>query len=140
MNKLWIVPLISLILIIALGVSVQTGIESNTAETSKAITISNATSTIKLDYGYYTGSLLATFLSTKDMSANVVVDFYDESGAKISDATSYALTEGDVKANQKYKIDAPYYSAQKPVKAVINVYDDLGSSNLVYSKEVPLNT
>lgn len=136
MNKLWFVPIISLILIICIGVAVQLTVDSNAEEASKAITIDNITNSIVLDYGYYTGELNAKFVSTKSMSANVVVEFYDESGSKISDADSYALTEANVEPNQKYTIKATYFNSQKPSKAIIKVYDDLGTSNLIYSKEV----
>lgn len=139
MNKLWFVPIISLILIIGIGLTVQSGVDSSAEEASKAITISDINNDIVLDYGYYTGELTAKFVSTKSMSANVVVEFYDDSGSKIGDADSYALTESSVEPNQKYTIKATYFNSQKPSKAIIKIYDDLGSSNLVYSKEVNLN-
>lgn len=139
MNKLWFVPIISLILIIIVGVGVQSGVDSSVEESSKAITISDVTNNIELSYGYYSGELTAKFVSTKSMSANVVVEFYDESGSKIADSDSYALTENDVQPNQKYTITANYYSSQKPASANIKVYNDLGSSNLIYSKEVNLS-
>jgi hypothetical protein len=138
MNKLWFVPIVSLILLMIVGAGMESGIESNTEENSKAITINDISNTISNSYGYYTGDLLATLSSSKAMDyIQVEVDYYDESGVKI-DSSPFAFNENNIVPNHKYKIKAYYHSEEKPSKAEIKVYSDLSSSNLLYSKNVTL--
>lgn len=139
MNKLWFVPLISILVLVIAGFLAQTSYDSGVSEVEKSISISDVSSDIALEYGYYTGKLKGTLVSSIDTNhLHVVVEFYDESGAKINNADSYSFNQDDVVAGQRYKIDAFYMSEIKPSKAIINVYNEYGSNDPVTIQEVQL--
>lgn len=140
-NKIfWIIPAIALILIILSGVIGDASYNNDLHEKANAIDISNISSDLKVSYGYYSGGVQGTLSSQKDIQ-NVQIKgvWYGEDGSQI-DQTYDTNTFTDIKANQKYQLNIPYYkeSNYKPVKVEIQIFENFGETPL-FTKTVNFN-
>lgn len=140
-NKIyWIIPAIALILIILSGVIGDASYNNDLHEKANAIDISNISSDLKVSYGYYSGGVQGTLVSQKDIQ-NVQIKgvWYGEDGSQI-DQTYDTNTFTDIKANQKYQLNIPYYkeSNYKPVKVEIQIFENFGETPL-FTKTVNFN-
>jgi len=121
MNKLWFISVFSILTLIFIGVIGHTAYNLDIANSkTNSINVTDISSTIKSYDEYYTGSILGTFKTSKEFNqVSIEIDFYDDSGMKIS---SNALTEDKIVSGQNYDFDASYSEKTKPIKAVIHVY------------------
>ena len=136
----WTVPVVTIFIIILVAFMGTLSYESDMQAKSEAITIDNLTSDLKVSYGYYTGGVQGNLVSTRDIdSVQVKGVWYSESGAQI-DQTYDSNILNDIKANQNYKINVPYYreSSDRPAKVEIQVYESFDKTPL-YSKNVTFN-
>jgi hypothetical protein len=137
-NKLWAIPIISLLLLIIVGFTIQGNVDSGIDNNKKAITLSDVKSSIEENYGYYTGSVTGVLTSTKEFTGlHVEIEYYDFNNNKI-DTQSSALTQNNVIAKQGYKIDGSYWNKEQPSKAIIKVYDNTFGGNVIHSQELAL--
>ena len=140
-NKiLWLIPVASIIIIILVGVIGGLSYENDMTAKAQSIEITNISSDLKVSYGYYTGGIQGTLKSQRDLdNVQVKAVWYSESGAQL-DETYDTGSITDVKANQTYKLNMPYYktSDDKPAKAEIRVYESFGQE-LLYSHNVTFN-
>lgn len=137
---LWAIPIITIALILLVGVLGDASYQNDLQNKANAIDITDISSDLKVSYGYYTGGVQGTLTSERDIE-NVQVKgvWYAEDGSQI-DQTYDSNIMTDVKANQKYQLNIPYYkeSSFKPVKVVIEVYENYDNTPL-YSKTVNFN-
>lgn len=136
MNKFWLIPLLSVILLVSVGIVGQSSYNIDISSSRKAINITDVTVDISESYDYYSGDVSGVISSTKDfnyLSGEII--FYDESGAKISNANAYILTGESISTDEKIKFTAPYFSSSKPVKAIVEIKDNMGSDP-IYELEI----
>lgn len=122
MNKLWLIPIISIIIIIGAAVAAQGSINLGVSQSKQALTVTNLNTSINesayTDYKTITitGDLTST-QSFKYLQASV--KWFDSSGAIIkTDSIGWTVT--DVQQNQVYKFKINYFDKTKPAKAQID--------------------
>lgn len=133
-KKMWLIPIavvivLALILMVAMSV-----IGTNNAN---SITISDVSSNIVNDYGYYNGDIQGD-ISTDAYFADleVKVNFLDVDGRILSE--NYALSQSSPEAGQVYHFSTSYFDEIKPVTAEILVYDDILAEEPIYTENVTL--
>jgi hypothetical protein len=139
-NIYWIIPVITLILIVLSGVMGDASYNNDLQEKANGIDITNISSDLKVSYGYYTGGVQGTLSSQRDIqSVQIKGVWYGEDGSQI-DQTYDTNTFTDIKANQKYQLNIPYYkeSNNKPVKVEIQIFENFDDTPL-YTKTVNFN-
>lgn len=137
---LWAIPIVTVILIIMAGVLGDASYQNDLQNKADSIDITDVSSDLQVSYGYYTGGVQGTLISQRDIE-NVQVKgvWFAEDGSQL-DQTYDSNIITDIKANQKYQLNIPYYkeSSYKPVKVVIEVYENFDSTPL-YQKTVNFN-
>jgi hypothetical protein len=137
---LWIIPIVTILLILSAGLLGDINYQNDLQNKANSIQITNVTSDLKVDYGYYSGGVQATLVSERDIK-NVQIKgvWYAEDGSQI-DQTYDSNILNDLTANQKYQLNIPYYkeSNYKPVKMVIEVYENIDDTPL-YTKTINFN-
>ena len=137
---LWAIPILTIALIILAGVLGNASFQNDLQNKADSIEITNVTSDLKVEYGYYTGGVQGTLTSQRDID-NVQIKgvWYAQDGSQI-DQTYDSNIISNIKANQKYQLNIPYYkeSSNNPTKVVIEVYDNFGNKPL-YQKTVNFN-
>lgn len=139
-TMLWAIPAVSLIIIILVGVLGGLSYQNDMQNKANGIQINDISSDLKVSYGYYTGGIQGTLTTERDIeSAQVKGVWYSADGSQI-DQTYDSNILSDLKSNQKYQIDIPYYkeSSYKPAKVEIEVYESFNDEPL-YTKTVNLN-
>lgn len=134
------IPVLTFIIIILVGVFGSLSYANDMQNKGQGIEITELSTDLKTSYGYYTGGIQATLTSKRDIeNAQVKGVWYASDGTQI-DQTYDTNMIGDIKADQKYKINIPYYkeSNNRPAKVVIEVYESYGSSP-IYNMTVNLN-
>lgn len=122
-----IIPIISVILIIA-TFAVGFAIESQELSNDKnSIDITNIKSNIEKDQwlDFYTGNISGILKSNKSFdSVNGVVEYYDGNGALI--VSNYMMNPTKIVEGQTYKISEQFYGADntKPTSAIIRIYNN----------------
>lgn len=137
---LWAIPILTIVMILLAGVLGDVSYQNDIQNKADSIQITDVTSDLKVDYGYYTGGVQGTLTSKRDID-NVQIKgvWFGEDGSQI-DQTYDSNILSDIKANQKYQLNIPYYkeSSYKPTKVVIEVYENFGN-NPLYQKTVNFN-
>lgn len=139
-KKLWIIPVVSLIVIILVGVGGQLSYNNDLNSKAEGIELTNISSDLEVSYGYYSGGVQATLTSKRDIdSVQLKAIWYSADGTQI-DETYDSNSFSSIKANQAYRLDFPYFesSDKKPAKAEIRVYDSF-DDNVLYSHNVTFN-
>ena len=136
----WIIPTVSVIIIILVGVLGGLSYANDMQAKSDGIELTNLSSDIKVEYGYYTGGVQGILKSQRDLD-NVQIKglWYSESGAQIDETYDSSLIS-DIKANHEYNINIPYYkpSNDKPKHVEIQVYESFDDKP-IYSKNITFN-
>lgn len=136
----WAIPIVTIILIILAGALGDASYQNDLQNKADSIDITDITSDLKVSYGYYSGGVQGTLISQRDIE-NVQIKgvWFAEDGSQI-DQTYDSNIISDIKANQKYQLNIPYYkeSTYKPVKVVIEVYENFDEKPL-YQKTVNFN-
>lgn len=139
-NKtLWIIPVVSIIILLFVGIFGGLSYDNDMNSKSQSIEITNITSDLKVSYGYYTGGVQGDLKAQRDLgNVQVKARWYSDSGAQL-DETYDSNVISDIKANQTYKLNFPYFksSDNKPSKAEIIVYQS--SDKILYSHNVTFN-
>jgi len=131
-SLLWAVPIISIILIISVGIIGGLSYQHDLQEKSNGIEITNISSDLKVQYGYYSGGVHGILTSQRDInSVQIKGVWYAEDGSQI-DQTYDTNILNDIKPGQKYQLNIPYYktSDKKPVKVVIELYESFDKTPL----------
>ena len=140
-NKiLWLIPVASIIIIILVGVIGGLSYENDMNAKAQSIEITNISSDLKESYGYYTGGVQGTLKSQRDLdNVQIKAVWYSDNGAQL-DQTYDTNSFTDIKANQTYKLNLPYYksSDNKPAKVEIQVYESF-DDKVLYSHNVTFN-
>ena len=136
----WIIPTVSVIIIILVGVLGGLSYANDMQAKSDGIELTNLSSDIKVEYGYYTGGVQGILKSQRNLD-NVQIKglWYSESGAQIDETYDSSLIS-DIKANHEYNINIPYYkpSNDKPKHVEIQVYESFDDKP-IYSKNITFN-
>lgn len=137
---LWAIPILTVILILMAGVLGDASYQSDLQNKADSIEITNVSSDLKVEYGYYSGGVQGTLISQRDID-NVQVKgvWFAADGSQI-DQTYDSSIISDIKANQRYQLNIPYYkeSSSQPAKVVIEVYENFDNKPL-YQKTVNFN-
>ena len=136
----WAVVIISAVLIILSGVIGDASYNNNLQEKANVIHITNVSSDLKVSYGTYTGGVQGTLTSEKDLeSVQVKGVWFAADGTQITETYDSGILN-DVKANQKYQLNIPYYedSSKKPAKVEIRVSESF-SSNPIFTQTINFN-
>ncbi len=137
---LYAIPIITVILIILVGVLGDMSYQNDMQSKAQGIELTNVSSDLKVDYGYYTGGVQGTIFTAKDLN-NVQIKgiWYSADGSQL-DQTYDSNIITDMKAGQKYQINIPYYksSTEVPVKVEIQLYEDLDDEP-IFTKTVNFN-
>ena len=138
MNNLWFAPIISIILLVLVAVAGQSVYNNYISASSEAINVTNISNNIVVDHGYYTGEITGILTISEDFDyLTAKIDFYDSSGAKM-DNTAYVITQNKAKSGETFNIKGFYMSKENPAKAILTVYNELGSADPIYTLEMKL--
>ena len=138
MDNLWFAPIISIVLLFLTAFAGQTIYDMDRVSGVDAIKVTNLSSNIDLDYGYYSGEISGLLKVTNDFDhLTVKVDFYDSRGAKMN-AAAYVISENNVKKDSTFNIKAFYSGKEKPAKAILTAYKELRPSHPIYTMEIKL--
>lgn len=135
----WLVPIVSIIILLLVGVIVGITYENDMESKMDAIEITQLSTDIKRNYTNYTGGVHGEITSQRDFS-NIQVKgkWYASNGTLINESTDNNITS--IKKDQKYQLNLPYNqpTTSKPKKVEIEVYDT-NESLLLYSKNITFN-
>lgn len=138
MNNLWFAPIISVILLVLVAVAGQSIYNGYMSSSAEAINVNNISSSIALDYGYYTGEITGILTIKEDFDyLNAKIDFYDSSGAKMDNA-AYVITQNNAKSGDTFNIKGFYSNKENPAKAILTVYNEFASNEPIYTLEMKL--
>lgn len=135
----WIIPLISVILLLLVGVMGSLTYENDMQSKLDAIEVTQLSSDIKRNNTNYTGGVHGVLTSQRDFT-NVQVKgkWYDSNGTIINETVDNNITK--ISKDQKYQMNVQYNqpTTKKPKKVEIEVYDTK-ESMLLYSKNITFN-
>lgn len=138
---LYAIPVITIILIILVGVLGDMSYQNDMQSKADGIELTNVSSDLKVNFGYYTGGVQGTLTSQKDLNhVQVKGSWYSADGSQLEQTYDSNLVVSDMKAGQKYQINIPYTkpSSDVPAKVVIELYEDAGNKP-IFNKTVNFN-
>ncbi len=136
----YIIPIMTIILIILVGVLGDMSYQNDLQNKADSIQLTNVSSDLKVNYGYYSGGVQGTLSSERDIEhVQIKGVWYSADGSQL-DQTYDSNIMTDMKAGQKYQLNIPYYkeSTNVPAKVEIQVYDNIGG-NPLFTKTVNFN-
>ena len=135
----WIIPLISVILLLLVGVVGGLIYDNDMESKLDAIEITNLSSDIKKSYRNYTGGVHGEISSQRDFdNIQVKGKWYSANGTLIDENNDSNITS--IKQNQKIQFNLPYNkpATDKPAKIEMEVYEP-NDNMVLYSKNVTFN-
>lgn len=135
----WIIPLISVILLLLVGVIGGLMYDNDMESKLDAIEMTNLSSDIKKSYYNYTGGVHGEISSQRDFDKiQVKGKWYSANGTLIDENYDSNIT--NIKQNQKIQFNLPYNkpTTVKPAKIEIEVYEP-NDKMVLYSKNVTFN-
>ncbi|MBE6486005.1 MAG: hypothetical protein E7Z85_04090 [Methanosphaera stadtmanae] len=135
----WIIPLITIILLLLVGVVGGLIYDNDLESKMDAIEISNLSSDIKRSYQNYTGGVHGVLSSDRDFdNIQIKGKWYSANGTLIEE--NYDLNITSIKQSQKYPINLPYDkpTSEKPAKIEIEVTES-DENMVLYSRNVTFN-
>lgn len=135
----WIVPLVSIILLLSVGVMGSITLENDMESKLDAIEITQLSTDIKRNYTNYTGGVQGVLTSQRDFqNIQVKGKWYNANGTLINESIDNNISS--IKKDQKYQLNLQYNqpTTNKPKKVEIEVYDP-NESLVLYSKNITFN-
>lgn len=136
----WIIPLMSIILILLVGVIGGLIYENDMESKLDSVEITDLSSDIKRSYSNYTGGVHGVVTSKRDFdNVQVKAKWYSANGTLIDENSDNNITS--LKQDQKYQVNFPYNkpTTNKPAKVEIEVYEPKDKM-LLYTKNVTFNS
>lgn len=123
---------------IVMSVVLVSGCIGNDETNNPSINITNITNNIALNGEYYIGDVTGLLTLNQNIDyLYVTIEYYDNSNAQIGQS-KIMLTENNVKEGQKFNLENEYYDEGEPSKAIIKIYDDMGT-NILKQEEININ-
>jgi len=124
--------------IVVIGLIAIMGSFNNDSSGNSPVNLTNMTNNIAQSGEYYKGDVTGLLTVNKPLSyLYVTVTYYDDANTQMGQGY-IVLTENNVKEGKKFNLQTEYYDTAKPKKAIIRVYDDMGT-NLLKQEEININ-